>query len=153
MGGGEMTAESLALMSANGKRSARMDDAQGNTDDYPLIRSAIANKRASFELLVQVLYQLDESNPAYTSLCPHLLAAFEQSNGPIVQLDVRSDIEAAVALTARGRLHLDYSIGNCPTIDPYLIECHQVAVETERLLGGSVKHACAEMLYAIAKNL
>jgi len=147
VGGGVKRAETHAKMDIDGRM------ADENEHDYPLIRSAIAQKRASFELVVQMLYQLDEATQTYKELCPHLLAAFETSNGPIAQLDVRADIEAAVALTERGRLHLDYSIGSCSLIDPYLIECHQVAVETERLLGGATKRACAEMLYAIAKNL
>lgn len=151
MGGGKQIAKARTSLRTNGV--ATEDKPDESRHDHPLIRSAIAQQRASFGLLVQVLYRLDEPNQAYRELCPRLLDAFEASNGPIAQLDVRNDIEAAVVLTERGQLHLDYSIGNCPPIDPYLIECHQVAVETERLLGGAAKRACAEMLFAIARNL
>ena len=135
----------------------RKNTIPNRASQYPLLDTAIRQGRASFELLVQVLYDMhndkSQHDENYREMCPAVVRAFERSNGRIAQRDIRADIRAAVILTERSKLYLDYSIGSCPSVDPYLVECHQMAVETERLLGGSAKRACLEMNYAIAKNL
>jgi hypothetical protein len=152
----------------NSKSDPRLDSAAQSPQDAPgavgspvpmaIFDSAIKNKSASFEMLVEAAFQVFARNvdsatrQIHKEYYPKIVEAFEARHGRIDKyFFALHAYGAAAVLTEKAKLFLSPPWMTAENVEAQklLSQCDRLRIEVEQLLWGRDRRMCLELIYGI----